>query len=399
MDRRQTAGPALSTPAVADEPVTYGGVAYGARRSPTRDKPQSKLWYQDGAWWALMIAPDEQFRVFELQVDQAWRDTGVVVDERPHSTADALWDGSELHVVSRTSGGEVRFLSLTYLPEARSYQVQPGFPIVLYEDGATSVAMTEDSTGLLWATFQQGSRVFVTHSTTASGDAWVVPSTPLAKESVVTNDDISSVISFDGRVGLMWSNQRTGAFYFTSHVDGTPDTQWTPVEVPLQGEGMADGHVALAAPSEGSPQTGSLYAGVKTSLDDIAASPSTAPLVLVLERSPDGRWTQHVVGTVEDSMTRPVLLLEEDAGLLHVFTTSPMRGGRIHQRSSATEDMRWVSGLGRSFIAATGAVLNDATSTKQSVNVASGIVVLASDTAQHRYYHTTLLAERAAADG
>ena len=73
-------------------PITYQGFQYSGASEPTADKPQSKLWYNDGAWWALMLAPSGKIQVFELLSDHTWRDTGTVVDDRTASTGDAFWD-------------------------------------------------------------------------------------------------------------------------------------------------------------------------------------------------------------------------------------------------------------------------------------------------------------------
>ncbi len=392
-------GPARSggdatSPAVTQGPVTYPGFGYGeAVTSPTKDKPQSKLWYQDGTWWGLLVTPAErQVHVFELQDNHAWRDTGVVVDERQLSTADVLWDGERLHVATRTRDSEIRYLRLAYLPEARTYQVEPGFPVVLSPDGANSVALAKDSTGVMWATFVQDERLLVTHSGSPAGARWVVPYTPAGDAGWVLADDIASIDSLDGRIGLMWSNQRTGAFLFIAHEDGAPDRQWSALETPVQGVAMADGHVTLVAGSDGT-----LYGGVKTSQDDLEASSDRAPLILVLQRSPEGEWVTHVAGTVSDRMSRPELVLDEEQRLLHLFYATPSGGGRIYGKTSTLDGMRWAPGPGTPFMSTPGGTLNNVTSTKQSIDSESGLVLLASDAVAHRYAHVEVWRERTGA--
>ena len=46
------AGPATATPGDIGHP---GPSFVGAANAPTSDKPQSKLWYADGIWWADMF--------------------------------------------------------------------------------------------------------------------------------------------------------------------------------------------------------------------------------------------------------------------------------------------------------------------------------------------------------
>lgn len=367
--------------------TTFAGFGYKPPvNSPTKDKPQSKLWYQDGSWWALMVnSATEQVHVFELHDNHAWRDTGAVVDERQLSTADAFWDEDRVWIASRTRDGQVRMICLRYEPTARSYSTEPGFPVVLSEDGASSVAMTRDGTGVLWATFVQGARVLVTNSTGPDGRRWTTPTAPPVPEAVATQDDISSLETMRGQVGLMWSNQRTGGFHFITHKDGAGSDAWSAVETPVQGRGMADGHVNLIATPDGA-----VYAAVKTSLDDVRGASGTAPLILVLERRPDGEWVQHVAGTVADGLTRPDLILNEEQGLLYLLVAAPSGGGRIFYKVSALDDMRWGPGRGTPLMAWEGARLNNVTGTKQSVTKRSGLVALASDETMLRYFHAEM---------
>lgn len=75
---------------------------------PTSEKPQSKLWHNDGAWWGVLFNPDAapgdgRYEIHRYnEADHTWSTTGVPVDERNVSRADALWDekAGKLYVVS-----------------------------------------------------------------------------------------------------------------------------------------------------------------------------------------------------------------------------------------------------------------------------------------------------------
>src|SRR3954449_2544601 len=73
--------------------------------TPTADKPQSKLWFQDGSWWGVLYSPVAgATRVHRLEPStQSWVDTGTTVDTRANARADVLWDGSKLYVLSATT--------------------------------------------------------------------------------------------------------------------------------------------------------------------------------------------------------------------------------------------------------------------------------------------------------
>ena len=101
-----TAGTVLaSTPVtVGYRDHTYGGGAF----RPSADKPQSKLWYTDGSWFAGMFlyqvapaAPKSEYRIYRHDGAHSWTLTPTVVDTRDTSHADYLW-------VEATQTGEVQ---------------------------------------------------------------------------------------------------------------------------------------------------------------------------------------------------------------------------------------------------------------------------------------------------
>ena len=145
--------------AQAAVPTTYQDFAYtsSVTSNPTADKPQSKLWYQDGSWWSLMLSPaDNAVHIFELRADHTWRDTGTSVDSRANSTGDALWDDAtgKLYVASRAASSSAQLVRLSYNAATRTLQRRrrlPGRPSA--PGGSESITIAKDSTGKLWATF------------------------------------------------------------------------------------------------------------------------------------------------------------------------------------------------------------------------------------------------------
>ena len=71
---------------------------------PTRDKTESKLWFNDGFWWGILWSNSgNAFHIHRLEESsQDWLDTGTVVDDRDDSKSDTLWDetNQKLYVVS-----------------------------------------------------------------------------------------------------------------------------------------------------------------------------------------------------------------------------------------------------------------------------------------------------------
>ncbi|MDX1416287.1 MAG: hypothetical protein R3293_18965, partial [Candidatus Promineifilaceae bacterium] len=99
-------------PAEASTPIEEGYLDFTwsgslGNNEVTAEKPESKLWWNDGHWWASMwSASGSAYHIFKLDWStQNWQDTGVSLDDRPDSRADILWDGSKLYVVSHVWEG------------------------------------------------------------------------------------------------------------------------------------------------------------------------------------------------------------------------------------------------------------------------------------------------------
>jgi len=72
--------------------------------TPTGEKPESKLWWNDGFWWgSLYNDTTQKHHIYRLDpATQSWFNTGTVLDDRKSSKADVLWDtvSQKLYVVS-----------------------------------------------------------------------------------------------------------------------------------------------------------------------------------------------------------------------------------------------------------------------------------------------------------
>src|SRR3989454_5568955 len=114
--------PKPEVPGVED--LGFGPAVETAVSKATGEKPESKLWYDDGTWWATLFSLDAgTYRIHRLDpATDTWIDTGTFVDERPMSRQDVLSDGGRLYMVSRFDGAppESRLLRYTYSPASRS---------------------------------------------------------------------------------------------------------------------------------------------------------------------------------------------------------------------------------------------------------------------------------------
>jgi PKD repeat protein len=369
--------------------------------SPTASKPQSKLWFAQNTWWGVMQQPNTlttSIHSFNTST-QAWTDTGVVVDSRTVPTptqADTLWDGSKLYVASAGRDGStsgIRVSRFTY-DTATSKYVPVGTPQTINNGGVEAAVIAKDSTGRLWVAYTAGSApgrvVRVVVSDTAQ-TTFGAPFTPAVDGTAVTTDDIATVVSHNGSISVVWSNQNpdaTGAtaIYAARHPDtSAPEAGWSASEKVLNGPSVADDHISLSG-VEGNG-AGSVFMIVKESADDPAHVDSTGLVKLVVLR-PSGVWESYVHSTVGDDMTRPIILLEPSKGLLHVFATSPVEGGIVYKKTTSMDNPSFATGKGDPFIKlAAHTFINNPTSTKQNITAASGMLVLASDQKTGFYVH------------
>jgi trimeric autotransporter adhesin len=383
-------GLAFAAPAAAQSPGDVGWEgppSTGAGSAPTGSKPESKLWWNDGFWWAsIWDTASSDFHIFKLdQGTQTWTDTEVRLDDRASTRADTLWDAAagKLYVASHrfsespASGYPSRLYRYSYNASTDTYTLDSGFPATINNFRTETLVIAKDSSGQLWATWVQGGKVWVNASVCnpACNDAsW---GTAFSINPVnVNSDDISSLIAFGGnKIGVMWSNQATSTDYFAVHSDSAADSVWT-IENALQGPGLADDHINLK-----SDASGRVYAAVKTS-----KSGSADPLNLLLVRSTGGSWSSHVFGLKRDHHTRPVVLLDEANGLVRMFATAPESGGTIYQKTSPISSISFAGGLGTAVLEDADNEVNNVTSTKQNLNASTNLVVLAHSGAG-RYFH------------
>ena len=389
--------------------VLLTGVAFGLKSpikpkgscpaGPTAAKTQSKLWFNDGSWWGILFdGSSEEYHIYRYDgAKGAWSDTGTLVDGRNFSRADALWAGPHLYVVSagtQTSleKDSARFLRYTYDPSTGRYSLDRGFPVTIAEGGTEAITLAKAASGELWATYTQDTpdgalrRVYVTHTMGSDASSWVKPFVPPLRGTTVSTDDVSAVVAFGSKIGLMWGNQYdesgNSGYYFAVHDDGAPDDAWRP-DNPVMGAGMVNDHINLKADSEGRD-----FAATKTRRDRIGRSLDAAYGILWV-RDREGTWARYVFSRVGDSYTRSLVLIDQSRNDLYIFGTSPTcSGGKVYYKSTDLNDISFEDGRGTLFMqGADGMKIGDATSTKQNLSKDMEAMVVASSTTGRYYYN------------
>jgi hypothetical protein len=237
----------------------------------------------------------------------------------------------------------------------------------------------QDSVGRIWATWVSGQRVLVAASA-PEGRGFGPPTAMPGDAGTVTDDDISSVVAFGGdRIGVMWTNQRTGAVTFAHRADASPPGTWDAFEVAAVGPGIADDHLNLKAVHD---QPGRVLAAAKTSLT------GRAPLVHLLDREPvTGTWSSHPYGVGTDDQTRPLVLVDREHRTAHVVATEGGAGGPIGAKQAPLDALAFAPGPGEVVMLDDDRPdLNNPTSTKQPLDATTGLVVVATDDTTRRYW-------------
>jgi hypothetical protein len=402
--------------AVAPGDLGVEGPSHAGTGTPTGSKrAESVLWFNDGSWWGnLWDADTSDFHIFRFDAaTQSWQDTGVTTETRSETHHDVLWDGTTLYVASH------KFVN-DGVPAA------PGYPTRLYRysydratdtytpSGATQInnhrtetlVIDKDSTGRLWATWQQGNKVYL-NVTGTDGVTWGAPfphpaTTNSASTANVSVDDTSALVAFGpGRMGLMWSRQvgdSTDGFYWSVHNDTDDLAAWSAPTTVVSGQRSGDDHMNLKwLDSSG----GRVFAAVKTSFTS-----SSQPLIQLLAMT-GGTWTAHTIATVSECPNRAIVLIDEATQRLRTFATYPKpsgttnagvctsSGGAIYEKSSALDNIVFTPEKTPRIVDAD-QYLHNVSSTKQNLNnnrtdgastTNSGMLVVAAVSATARYWH------------
>ncbi len=318
----------------------------------TGEKPQSKVWFHDQKWWAVL--PDSAGT-------HIWRLDGISwssilqISPDPDTRADCKADGDLVHILLVRDGiSTLQLVSVEYLPASRSYRPwseRPAGAVNIHLEQAVGTATIDiDSRGKMWLAYDASTTINVRYSSSPYSD-W--SNLPVILDAGVRARDICVVTAFDNKIGVLWSDQISRQFGFRYHEDGANPDSWSDEENPpnpfgAAGGGFADDHLNVAAASDGT-----IYAAVKTGFN----TPGF-PVIVLLVRQPSGEWSSN---RVDDDGTRPIVLLNEAEEALSVVYTRKDRLNPIVYKRSPTSGIAFSSQM-----TLFSDFYNDVTSTKQN---------------------------------
>lgn len=391
--------------------------------SPTGEKPESKLWWNDGFWWgALYSSTAGELRIYRFNWGtQTWEDTAVTIDERDNTKTDVLWDGAAnklyiaSHVAVDSDGEEVsdttkwaRLYRYTYDAALQNYTLDTGFPTTINRDVSETLVLAKGATGRLWITYiSRGTtsgvspdyRVFVNSSADDGatwGNSFVPTLSPALTATHVTRGDMVAIVAVGDKVGLMWNNSTEKALIhstlnFAIHSANSTSGAWATQSITVPHG--ADDHVSLR--SLQTTGSGQVFAAIKTDTPisgTITEVQSLIGMVAADLTNPSSPFIFREYSRNTDKDTRPILVIDEgdlttaSDDQIHIFVTGREPGSKICYKSLAIQFP--LSSLGNFPVGDCGTAfieddtyqrINNATTTKQNINKTTGLVVLASD--------------------
>ncbi|MHA7278342.1 hypothetical protein ACX80H_01130 [Arthrobacter sp. MDT2-2] len=406
-----TPPPATSAPEPGDAGVE--SASHAGTPSPIGTKrATSGLWFNDESWWGNLWDTDSSdFHIFRFDAaTSSWVDTGVATDPRASTHHDVLWDGTTLNVASyrfvndglpAEPGLPTTMRRYSYNWSTKTYKQLSSTQI--NNERVEALTIDKDSTGRVWATWQQGNRIYL-NATGTDGTTWGTPfphpaSLGPAGLGSVSVDDTSAVIAFDGnKMGVMWSRQvgdATDGRYWSYHVDGASNTSWSPPVAAVLGQNSADDHINLKRLGSSG---GRVFAAIKTSF-----TAASQPLIQLLELN-GTTWSAHTIATVAECPNRMIVMIDESTQMLRTFATYPKpggtanagvcssTGGATYEKSTPLDNIDFSAATKTPRIVDADQYVHNATSTKQNVNSAaqgtagSGLLMLADVNATSRYW-------------
>ncbi|MCW5844141.1 MAG: tandem-95 repeat protein, partial [Caldilinea sp.] len=337
----------------------------------TGEKPQSKVWTHEGAWYAVFPtsaagASSSGTWLWQLQ-GTVWNEV-IKLSDRTDTKADVRVVGNLAHILlyadSNTQLVTAAYSGGSYQP----WTLRPA-AVNLPLPNSEVATIDVDSTGKMWLATRTGAGEIVVYHSDSPYATWSGP--VVLDTGAIGNDDIEVVTALpNGTVGVLWSNQNTRRFGFRVHVDGADPVAWSANELPAAGSafdnvgaGMADDHLNVAVAADST-----LYAAVKTGYDTAGY-----PKIALLVRRPTGVW-DSLYG-IDEAGTRPLILLDESHGTLTLIYTSSEGYNPIVYRQSTTQTIAF----GSRTTLRSGA-FNDVSSMK--ANYSSEFVVLYSSSSE-----------------
>ncbi len=276
--------------------------------NPTADKPQSKLWYMDRRWWAIL--PTASGPSLWERGKKGWVEKEEV--RQPLAgipgRADVWANGKVITAVSVESDKLVVFRltrrkNLFFWNKWRTEILATLYP-PLGEGKIETATIAQDKAGDWWIAADFEDKVCVWNAD-ASADNW---SDPFILSEGINPDDICLITVLPEGVGVIWSDQNAEAVRMRVHLDGARPKAWGEVITIEEGNLTADDHLNASLGSDGT-----LWVVSKNGLDI-----EGEPQFVLRVRSPEGEWRNFPYANMDpfNLPSRPIIVASEDSPIV-----------------------------------------------------------------------------------
>lgn len=276
---------------------------------PTADKPQSKLWFMDECWWAIL--PDSTGPTLWQRTEKGWKEYPEVTKKLKGvpGRADVWADEKQVTAVGVADSSLTVF---RLCKKVNSSEIQWTSEVLsnLFPPVAGTIetaTIAKDGKGIWWVAATSVSKVCVWFSAD-DGKNWAAP---IDLAVGIDEDDICTITPLKEGVGVIWSDQIRDAVLMRVHKNGNPAEKWESEEIVDSGNKTADDHLnTVLAPD------GTLWLTTKNSVDQAGK-----PQFVLRIRSVDGTWKNKPYLVLENRMkrpSRPIIVATEDNSFVFV---------------------------------------------------------------------------------
>lgn len=275
--------------------------------SPTTDKPQSKLWFMDGCWWAIL--PRSAGPSLWQRTNNGWKEYTEVCSALTGVPGRAdVW--ANKHVITAVG---VNKSSLTiFRLEKKTLATQLHWNAYVLAvlnppfdtDEIETATVAQDHTGIWWVAAVASAKVCV-WSSSADGKQW---SKPGVLADGIAKDDICAVALVPEGIGFIWSDQIHESVNIRVHEDGRQVNDWNKTATIDSGNHTSDDHLNTALSSNGT-----LWLVSKNSLDETGK-----PQLSLHVRSAKGTWKNFPYAVLESDRkpSRPRIITTENTSVI-----------------------------------------------------------------------------------
>ncbi|WP_158860280.1 hypothetical protein [Lunatibacter salilacus] len=270
---------------------------------PTADKPQSKLWYMEGAWWTIL--PTSTGPSLWKRGRKGWEEKKNVRKSLATIPGRAdVWANEDAITAVSVDPKELVVFRLIerriFFRKTWDAEILARLHPPVGEGEIETATIAQDKAGNWWVAADFGDKVCVWNAD-QNCHIW---SSPIVLADGINDDDISLIAVMPEGIGVVWSDQNRQSVRMRIHLDGDSIEDWSEIVTIEEGNRTADDHLNSALSADGT-----LWLVSKNGVDLEGKSQ-----FVLRVRSPGGNWTNYPYANMNPSKlpSRPIIVTSED---------------------------------------------------------------------------------------